>query len=93
VDGDPALRSASSEAIGGLAYISGSSCLTSQTKVLVDHIVSHPKDELAVRFTSVDLRRPWLIAIVMSMVHAMSQEILNMYFASWRGRGWLRRCF
>ncbi|KAG1883078.1 hypothetical protein F4604DRAFT_1920974 [Suillus subluteus] len=41
VDGDPALRSASSEAIGRLANISGSSFLTSQTKVLVDHIVSN----------------------------------------------------
>lgn len=41
VDGDPALRCASSEAIGRLANISGSSFLTSQTKVLVDHIVSH----------------------------------------------------
>lgn len=41
MDGDPALRSASSEAIGRLANISGSSFLTSQTKVLVDHIVSN----------------------------------------------------
>ncbi|KAG0706406.1 armadillo-type protein [Suillus ampliporus] len=41
VDGDPVLRSASSEAIGRLANISGSSFLTSQTKVLVDHIVSN----------------------------------------------------
>lgn len=41
VDGDPALRSASSEAIGRLANISGSSFLTSQTKVLVDYIVSN----------------------------------------------------
>ncbi|KAG2366768.1 armadillo-type protein [Suillus spraguei] len=41
VDGDPALRSASSEAIGRLANISGSSFLTSQTKILVDHIVNN----------------------------------------------------
>ncbi|KAG2033122.1 armadillo-type protein [Suillus americanus] len=41
VDGDPALRSSSSEAIGRLANISGSSFLTSQTKALVDHIVSN----------------------------------------------------
>ncbi|KAH7927705.1 ARM repeat-containing protein [Leucogyrophana mollusca] len=41
VDGDPALRSASSEAIGRLANISGTAFLTSQTKVLVDHVVNN----------------------------------------------------
>ncbi|KAI6043108.1 armadillo-type protein [Pisolithus marmoratus] len=41
VDGDPLLRCASSEAIGRLANISGTTFLTSQAKVLVDHIVSN----------------------------------------------------
>ncbi|KIJ69624.1 hypothetical protein HYDPIDRAFT_124270 [Hydnomerulius pinastri MD-312] len=41
VDGDPLLRRASSEAIGRLANVSGTTFLTSQAKVLVDHIVSH----------------------------------------------------
>ncbi|KAF9239616.1 armadillo-type protein [Melanogaster broomeanus] len=41
VDGDPLLRRASSEAIGRLANVSGTSFLTSQAKVLVDHIVNN----------------------------------------------------
>ena len=41
IDGDPLLRRASSEAIGRLANISGSSFLTSQAKVFVDHIFSN----------------------------------------------------
>ncbi|KAH7905717.1 armadillo-type protein [Hygrophoropsis aurantiaca] len=41
INGDPILRSASSESIGRLANISGTTFLTSQTKVLVDHVVSN----------------------------------------------------
>ncbi|KAF8841000.1 clathrin-coated vesicle protein [Paxillus ammoniavirescens] len=41
VDGDPLLRRASSEAIGRLANVSGTSFLTSQAKALVDHIVNN----------------------------------------------------
>ncbi|KAG1715659.1 hypothetical protein ID866_1501 [Astraeus odoratus] len=41
IDGDPLLRRASSEAIGRLANISGTTFLTSQAKILVDHIVSN----------------------------------------------------
>ncbi|KIK24912.1 hypothetical protein PISMIDRAFT_97684, partial [Pisolithus microcarpus 441] len=41
VDGDPLLRRASSEVIGRLANISGTTFLTNQAKVLVDHIVSN----------------------------------------------------
>ncbi|KAL4065423.1 armadillo-type protein [Scleroderma yunnanense] len=41
IDGDALLRRASSEAIGRLANISGTTFLTSQAKVFVDHIVSN----------------------------------------------------
>ena len=41
VDGDPVLRSASSEAIGRLASLAGTNFLTSQIKSLVDQIVNN----------------------------------------------------
>ncbi|KAF8558426.1 clathrin-coated vesicle protein [Imleria badia] len=41
VDGDPLLRRASSDAIGRLANISGTAFLSSQAKLLVDHIVNN----------------------------------------------------
>ncbi|KAG9318303.1 armadillo-type protein [Chiua virens] len=41
VDGDPLLRRTSSDAIGRLANISGTAFLSSQAKVLVDHIVNN----------------------------------------------------
>ncbi|EGN94850.1 hypothetical protein SERLA73DRAFT_171234 [Serpula lacrymans var. lacrymans S7.3] len=41
VDGDSVLRSASSEAIGRMANIAGTTFLTSQIKVLVDHVVNN----------------------------------------------------
>ena len=41
VDGDAALRKASSEAIGRLASVAGTNFLTSQVKTLVDQVVSN----------------------------------------------------
>ncbi|KAH9922323.1 clathrin-coated vesicle protein [Epithele typhae] len=41
VDSDPALRKASSEAIGRLASLAGTNFLTSQVKTLVDQVVSN----------------------------------------------------
>ncbi len=41
MDGDPALRKASSEAIGRLASVAGTNFLTSQVKTLVDQVVNN----------------------------------------------------